>query len=36
VIEAAGGLDDQLDALAELWSATAHSEAAISLARSCR
>jgi hypothetical protein len=36
VIEAAGGLDDQLDALAELWSATAFSEAAVSLARSCR
>jgi hypothetical protein len=36
VIEAAGGLDDQLDALAELWTATAYSEAAVSLARSCR
>jgi hypothetical protein len=36
VIEAAGGLDDQLDALAELWTATAFSEAAVSLARSCR
>ena len=36
VIEAAGGLDDQLDALAELWTATAFSEAAVSLARNCR
>jgi hypothetical protein len=36
VIETAGGLDDQLDALAALWAATAHSEAAVSLARNCR
>jgi hypothetical protein len=36
VIETAGGPDDQLDALAELWTATAFSEAAVSLARSCR
>jgi hypothetical protein len=35
-IETAGGLDDQLDALAELWAATAFSEAAVSLARNCR
>ena len=36
VIEAGGGLDEQLDALAELWTATAVSEAAVLLARNCR
>ncbi|HMG53446.1 MAG TPA: hypothetical protein VK601_08185, partial [Kofleriaceae bacterium] len=33
---AAGGVGDQLDALAELWTATAFSEAAVILARTCR
>lgn len=33
---AAGGVDDQLDALAELWDATAISEAAVALVRACR
>jgi hypothetical protein len=34
-LELAGGIDDQIDALAELWAATAFSEAAVTLARAC-
>lgn len=36
VAGATGTLDDQLDALGELWTATAFSEAAVILARGCR
>lgn len=34
-LEAAGGVDDQIDALAELWTATAIAETAVTLARDC-
>jgi hypothetical protein len=34
-IEAAGDLDEQIEALAELWTATAFSEAAVMLVRNC-